>query len=93
MNKWKNENKKKDEEKRRRLQEEIEEEERVKREIEILNARENGEKVEKKNKQQKFKEMLDEETGRKNVMDKPQVQFENSNSGKPPMQYRGDQPK
>jgi hypothetical protein len=55
----------KDEEKRRRFQEEIEEEKRIKREIEVLNARENGEVNSKVQQQRDYKQMLDEETERR----------------------------
>lgn len=55
----------KEEEKRRRKQEELEEDDRIRREIELMNAREKGEVDNKKNKQQQYKQMLDEESERR----------------------------
>ena len=57
----------KEQEKQRIRQEEIEEEERIKREIEIMNAREKGEIDEKRNRQQQYRKALDEEAELRNA--------------------------
>lgn len=51
----------KEEQKRRRLQEEMEEEDRIKREIEVMNARERDEVDGKKNKHMEYRRMLDQQ--------------------------------
>ena len=57
---------KKQREKSQRLQEEIEEEERIKREIEMLNARDQDEADMKNNKQKKFRNELDQQSEQQN---------------------------